>query len=267
MSNTTSIIKRRHVQYTCSLVVYLDILGFRRLVDSGQPNKISRIIRIVKQTIIPNDSFAKSAGIRNRNFSDLTVISIPLDKPKTIQFLGPPLPYIVQHLGVAQARLIEEHVLVRGSVTVGDITKSWGELFGPALNRAYDLERQDAVYPRIIFDPEIFADPVIETQLASDKEASRLTYKYLRTDADGFKFVDYLKIYVDKLMESEQWLNFLSRHKALVEEHINDDDLDLHIRSKYQWLRTYHNQTIDAISEDERDEELTSHLRKRCAIP
>ena len=115
--------KRKNVRYTPSLVAYLDILGFRDLVSKISPNRISRIIRMVKEEIIPNGMFAEAAKVQHRNFSDLTVITLPNHKLQTDPFVGPPLAYIVQHLGVAQARLIDEQIVVRGSITVGEILR------------------------------------------------------------------------------------------------------------------------------------------------
>ncbi len=134
--------KRKNVRYTLSLVAYLDILGFGDLVGKISPNRISSIIRMVKEEIIPTDSFAQAAKAQHRHFSDLTVITLPNHKLQTDPYVGPPLAYIVQHLGVAQARLIDEQIVVRGSITVGEITKSWGEFFGPALIQAYNLEHK-----------------------------------------------------------------------------------------------------------------------------
>jgi hypothetical protein len=43
----------------------------------------------------------------------------------------------------AQSRLIDEGILLRGAVTVGQIVRSWGQLFGPGLIEAYEF---DGVY-------------------------------------------------------------------------------------------------------------------------
>jgi hypothetical protein len=45
--------------------------------------------------------------------------------------------------------------VIRGGLTVGEIRKSRGLIYGPGLARAYRLE-QLAVYPRISIDSEVF---------------------------------------------------------------------------------------------------------------
>jgi hypothetical protein len=46
-------------------------------------------------------------------------------------------------------------LLIRGAITIGDIVHDDSIVFGPALNRAYELESQQAIYPRIILDPDV----------------------------------------------------------------------------------------------------------------
>ena len=45
--------------------------------------------------------------------------------------------------------------LIRGGVTIGQISHSENTCFGPALVRAYQLESQFAFYPRVVLDPKV----------------------------------------------------------------------------------------------------------------
>src|SRR5438876_10132066 len=47
------------------------------------------------------------------------------------------------------------HFLLRGGITVGDICHDDEVVFGPGLNRAYELESKVAVVPRIVVDEEV----------------------------------------------------------------------------------------------------------------
>ena len=58
-------------------------------------------------------------------------------------------------LGLMQLIAASQGVWVRGGVTVGNILHDDDVVFGPALNRAYELESKVAKFPRIVLDVEI----------------------------------------------------------------------------------------------------------------
>jgi hypothetical protein len=53
---------------------------------------------------------------------------------------------------------------IRGGITIGELVHNNDVVFGPALNRAHELESKVAEYPRIIFDPVIFPVEIMNTQ-------------------------------------------------------------------------------------------------------
>src|SRR5690349_16436307 len=59
--------KPERVEYTRSIVSYLDILGFRELVDSRSAGEISRILPILAESVRP-DSLFKSEKIEFTRF-------------------------------------------------------------------------------------------------------------------------------------------------------------------------------------------------------
>lgn len=59
--------KPERVGYKRSIVSYLDILGFRELVDTRSAGEISRILRILAETVRP-DSLFKSENIEFTRF-------------------------------------------------------------------------------------------------------------------------------------------------------------------------------------------------------
>jgi hypothetical protein len=51
--------------------------------------------------------------------------------------------------------LVDEGILLRGGITVGDVALSYGQLFGPAVIRGHALESQVARFPRITVGEEV----------------------------------------------------------------------------------------------------------------
>jgi hypothetical protein len=91
----------------------------------------------------------QNRGLKTRitTFSDNAVISEPVE--------GPNFHLLLFGLGYMQVIASWSGLLIRGAVTIGDIVHDDSIVFGPALNRAYELESQQAIYPRIILDPDI----------------------------------------------------------------------------------------------------------------
>ena len=56
---------------------------------------------------------------------------------------------------VQSTLLLDEGILLRGGITVGDVALSYGQLFGPAVIRGYELENQVARFPRIVVGTEV----------------------------------------------------------------------------------------------------------------
>jgi hypothetical protein len=238
-----------HVQYAVSLVTYLDILGFKDLIRTRTAGEISRIIRIVKEAVQPARFKTRLSAIPDDeyvNFSDLSVIATPLEKAPH----NPPGSQLfsqVLNLVHAQSNLIlDEAILIRGAVTIGEVVKSWGQLFGPAVVRAYELERDYARYPRIIIDARIFEvlDRLPGAWLNGKREDKRMLRRLLRKDRDGRLFVDYLRALQNELDEPSMYPAVLDQHHAFIRKGLKKYAHEPRIREKYEWLDKYHKATI-----------------------
>ncbi len=244
------------VEYGVALVTYIDILGFRELIKTKSVSDISRILRLVKEAVRP--AFFKTPlkevpADQYVNFSDLTVISTPLEKPHNPP--GSELFFRLLQLVHAQSRLaIDEGILIRGAVTLGFIVKSQGLLFGPALVRAYELEQHVAKHPRIIIDKAIFRilDGLPGAWL-HDKQTNKADLRRLmRKDDDGQLFVDYLWAARNEVDDPSVYPIFLDRHRKLIEERLELYAQNRDIRRKYKWLKRYHRETIARINKRRR---------------
>jgi hypothetical protein len=139
----------KNLQYECRMVAYCDVLGWRNHIAAAgvDPEKIGalrRQILFVKRTIGSDNR----ADLRFSSFSDNIIVSGPADE---ITFAAFQLS--LSHHQACSAML---GFLTRGGITVGDICHDKEVVFGPALNRAYELESHVADYPRIVFDNNYF---------------------------------------------------------------------------------------------------------------
>lgn len=88
------------------------------------------------------------AGIKNvdriefQNFSDLVVRYTPIDTPANVQSPSGLLFSELLSLAYAQSSLVSDGIILRGAVTVGQIRKSRGVIYGPGLGRRPTVSRK-----------------------------------------------------------------------------------------------------------------------------
>jgi hypothetical protein len=223
------------VEYTPSIVSYLDILGFRELVKTKSAGEISRILRILAESVRP-DSLFKSSKTQFTRFSDTVIRSVPQRKHYPHNFI-----FELRSLVYSQMALIPLGVPIRGTVTIGDVVQSWGIVYGPAVVRAYDLESQNGGPPRIIVDDAAL------TLLRPDIEKEHLQPELeflIKEDRSTF-YLDYLKACERELNVPEQEYSiFLAHHRDLIRFGLKEYANKPSVFSKYVWLRDYHECTL-----------------------
>jgi hypothetical protein len=130
------------------VVVFYDVLGWRSEIEKAgaDQEKIGNLRRMIL-------SHARvlrmpvQVPVNVSTFSDNIVISTPV--------LDGNVPYFLRSIAAMQLMTAGMHFLLRGGITIGDIYHDDEVVFGPALNRAYELESKIAVVPRIVFDAEL----------------------------------------------------------------------------------------------------------------
>lgn len=139
---------RRNPAYERRVVVFYDILGWRSEIRKAgtEPAKIGNLRRLLlahtRVLRMPTD-----APVNVSTFSDNIVISTPVDPQNISHFL--------RAMAVMQLLTAAHDFLLRGGVTIGDIYHDEEVVFGPGLNRAYELESEVADVPRIVLDSEV----------------------------------------------------------------------------------------------------------------
>jgi hypothetical protein len=180
------------------------------------------------------------------NFSDLCIIRKPLPREGGLSAPGELHSQILHMVHVQTNLLFDEGILLRGGITIGDVARSYGQLFGPAVVRAYVLESKVARFPRVVVGEEVFDQFKENPALwVHDLDTEMRTLKgLLRRDFDGEYFVDYLSVIEDELDNPEEYPSLLDRHQEFIEEGITQYKNDASILPKYKWLREYHRHTV-----------------------
>jgi hypothetical protein len=142
---------QRNPNYEHRVVAFYDFLGWRsKIAEAGtDPEKIGRLRRMIlrhTRSLGGQQQYA-APEVRFSSFSDNVVVSQPVS-PSTVS-------HLLGTLGAFQLVSAADGFFVRGGVTVGWIHHDNTSVFGPALNRAYELESTVANFPRIVADQNV----------------------------------------------------------------------------------------------------------------
>ena len=231
-------------KYENCYVAFLDILGFKDLLEHNNMEEIRKIFEEIRE-FRPNPFVELPAHdhIKFHIMSDSIIVYVDAD----IQDSFISLTEVCYQIQIYLLRR-EQPVLLRGGIAKGNLYRDKDVIFGTGLSRAYSLENALASYPRIIFT---------EATLNEGLENSRYTgiwdnlSMFYLMDNDDLYYIDFLYItyYFKHLYNTETndtdlaIMNYFEKLDNFVNEHLSDE-LNPSIRTKYLWLKEKINATI-----------------------
>lgn len=245
---------RRNRGYEKRILAFIDILGFEKLVSESENDitLIKKIYGLLDHTLVHAKSLSRRSEVykdivevnveeyAHHIFSDTIILSCPY---KSAAYLVVLIDWMV---GYQITMWENKATLIRGAITGGNLYEDRDMVFGPALVRAYHLERDKAVWPRVLVDKN-----VLGVFAAGEKKAAFADF--LRQDENGLVFIDYLRDLCILTLDMERpemvdgqdaVMHFLGDHKRMIEEAASNTSL-CSIVNKYVSLAKYHNLVID----------------------
>lgn len=255
--------------YQRSIVAYLDILGFRGKIEEaeGDSSKIQQIYESLTtaQSIVNTFKIGyppRLAGmykIQGHMFSDTIILSCQTVSEDSVFF-------VIQDVAILQYLLVMQKCFLRGAITIGDHYQEGNLVFGPALIKAYEMEHQLAIWPRVIIDPAILN--IFSVECLDDAN-----WAFLTRDQYGIVYVDYLKLNC-KLAMGQPYekgnllthipLNMFVDYQKIIIEVISTEKakMNLDTKTKYHALAKYYNETIDNLCEQPVESKGESKIRE-----
>lgn len=257
-----------HLVYEKRIVAFVDILGFKTLIDDSKTDTtIRKTIKSVVNTIYnvkEQKAGRNNEGVFVSTFSDSAVISYPANKRDS-------LFHLLMDVILLQLSLGRWGIMIRGGIAIGDVYHDDKTIFGPAMNDAYYLESTVAQFPRVVimrntldlgieltvdnreysykYDHNDIMDCVKKDDYNDDKSDSNPNLyfvDFLRQDQElnyyGDEYYEWLKEFRQSIITG------LNRYSEASDEYAEMSDEDKKIASrvfkKYRWMLNYWNSVV-----------------------
>lgn len=174
-------------QFSKYLVIFVDILGSQNRADFQKTYQINKIFHEELEKNRQKDMSHTVYFRKIYTFSDCAYIFYGFKDADTIsddrKVLDELFKVALCNCEPIFLRFIKEKILFRGGVSYGDayIDSCRSMFFGDAVNRAYKLESEIAIHPRIVID-DFIATAVLEN-------ISSVKYKMLAQDPSYINFL------------------------------------------------------------------------------
>lgn len=236
---------RESLKYENRFVVFIDVLGWteavrRSSLDADSTKALGLALNAIK-VYAEFIGGMRNSGDPNRwpgeprvsHFSDCLIMSVTPD--------GTGLYHLISALGLLSISFLYQGFVIRGGLTAGAIYHRDSTVFGPALLRAYELEKQYAKYPRVVVDPELPWGQG-DRYLEDGREIGRA--RTWRLAADGLWFFDFLQPLggAPDFRDSPHLIRAnLEPLRAVLLNALGTYNERPGVRSKYVWLARYFN--------------------------
>lgn len=222
-------------QYEQRVVLFLDILGFKRLIDQQQEGLVAEVLSVTSSAY---------AGYDISAFSDNMAVSIKIET-------GEELLKIIEFASYLSWQLISKGVLSRGGVAVGNLYHKNGIIYGPALLNAYYLESQVAIFPRVILEKDAI-NKFSAIRCISSEIENRINVLLHEDECDGWKYIHLMShdaMMPDAMLVPDAENNI--SYSKLIEVKVaaarnalqlnSANPMDIRAATKHEWMSRYVN--------------------------
>lgn len=263
------------MNYENRIVLFLDILGFKAIIDktvikdkdkTTDIENLYKNLTLIKSLLIETlkkdkikvrpmmdeaKNTVKNFSLKVTQFSDSIIISFLNDNNETLLKLIRAIQELIINLA-------NEGLICRGAISYGKLIHDDKLIFGPALNDAYETETRAAIYPRIIMDKSIIELGNIGSLKIFDK--SRKTKKdlilnYLKQDTDDKYYVDYFPTDIGSYKYMTNIKIYLFNLRLIIINGLRSQKPDLKI--KYGWMKNKYNKMLNELKSENKIYEIS----------
>ncbi len=255
---------KAEIKYEKRLITFIDILGFKEIVkqsdnDLSKVELIYSVLEYLKNweisdnwdlKLVEIEEDAQKRGVENFDirkktnitaFSDSIVVSVKIDNN-----INEMASTLIANLAYIGAILLEKGVLFRGGITLGNLIHNEnGTVFGQGLIDAYQLENNNAKYPRIILSDKLLK----ELNYPINTKRNRYPYhQYIDRFDDGcvgFHQMIYFQVIEGWTeMNSTTLTESLSKVRKVLVNGLDSSFEKPDVYEKYKWMKEQYNKLI-----------------------
>ena len=227
------------------IISFIDILGFRDDVNSISKSsgkhselKFKSVKKKVASFVSNLAADADSSTVKIQSFSDCVVRARRVNQTGSLSSI---LKEEIERISNCQLWCLQDGFIIRGGIAIGNHfdgkidAKGFGDvdcMISPAMIEAYHLESKLAKYPRIVLHPKTI------------KEHKLDDWDYLIYDkVSDVYYIDYLWACYSNHGEHDH--SRFNEHYNLISTGLMSSNSK--VKRKYNWLKGYHNRTLNQI--------------------
>jgi len=183
------------------VVAFVDLLGCSNSIRNNSIEMLNQVhdLYVAAKDMCHKEPMAENCSkLKIKIFSDNILFAYETGRQNssTEDAFGSIL-ILTQYLGIFQTLALHRKLLLRGGLTIGDLYVDDVLVWGNGLLRAYELESNVAIYPRIIVDSCVIEE-IAKTKLSG---GNKFDICKIGQDMDLAMYIDYLKCYKTKGMD------------------------------------------------------------------
>ncbi len=252
------------MKYENRLIAFIDILGFKEIVRSSEndDSKIEFLYSVLNYLknwekpeswslqLVEIEEDAQMRGVENfdirdktnsTSFSDSIVVSVKVESN-----VNETASTLIANLAYIGAILFEQGILFRGGLTIGNLIHNEnGTVFGQGLIEAYQLESNNAKFPRIVLSDKLLK------QLNYPLETKRNRYpyhQYIERFSDGsigFHQMIYFQVMQSWTEMTDAKLKLsLGKIRKVIVNGLDSSFENPSVFEKFKWLKEQYNKLI-----------------------
>lgn len=230
------------MEYKDCYVAFIDILGFNEFVNKNTCENVHTALSYLEVEAASTQYLVKAIdeiGMENINvlcISDSVIISVE-KKAHALDTIA------CLCAAFQLALFLQTGLMMRGGISSGDFYYEQSQwtgnpvLFGKAYNKAVDMEKNMAKYPRVIVD----TDTINATEIEQ--------CSYLKMDSKGnLYFVDFMKLRENAPVDGGYRMQLVHAANVILSQDTSKDS----VREKVDWTKEYITKSLnlDIFSKD-----------------
>lgn len=225
-------------RYSKNLCAFIDILGYKQLVESAEKSNeplkiIFNLENMISEAIekyIESRNKYKDLQISYEIFSDSIIITSALNEDETEEDMCMKIFDLALIVAGIQVQALNWDILFRGAISIGNHYRSSKVMFSKALTNAYMAEENNAIFPRVIIDTQNSKDKIFNSKRVLDGLLNTgLLAKY-----NDIYFIDYLGRAKSIGILGEE-------HRKMIISNLDKYKESERVFEKYIWLASYYN--------------------------